>query len=347
MMSPFYKHRCRWSICSIHHLVFLKEIGIALLLACLTIHHADAAMHLHRDGSITDQNGRKFQIKTAYQRIISLYGAHTENLFALGAGDQVVGVGSNELYPPEALNKPTFSYRNDAEKFLAARPDLILIRPMIARAYPALIHRMTQSGIAVVSLQPANLTEMYTYWRILGRLCGREQRAAQMVAAFQRRVRSFEKLAHSITPKKRVYLEAIHDQMKTVTPDAMAAVVLTLAGGINVAADAPQVRRTNIAYYGKERILSKAGQIDVFLAQVGAMNRPTIELILNEPGFHMIKAVQSKQVHLIDEAIISRPTQRLLTGIYTIGRILYPTHYNRKGEEILNGTDLIRKEVSH
>lgn len=336
----------RRSYCKIE-LLYTTVFLILTLFDCVATHSAQTAISISDDRTFTDQSGQTFTLKTPYQRIISLYGAHTENLYAIGAENHLMGVGRNEIYPPDASKKPVFSYRDDAEKFLAARPDLILIRPMISRAYPGLCRRMTQSGIAVVSLQPSNLTEMYTYWRILGLLTGKAQAANRNVTAFQSAVQAYAKLSQSLAPKKRVYLEAIHSKMKTFTPDAMAAVVLRLAGGINIAVDAPQVRQTNIAYYGKERILSKADQIDVYLAQVGAMNRPTIEMICQEPGFQLIKAVQQRQVHLIDEAIISRPTPRLLTGIHRIGQILYSNRFNRKGKKILETFNLNKTEVPH
>jgi iron complex transport system substrate-binding protein len=133
-----------------------------------------------------------------------------------------------------------------------------------------------------------------------------------------------------------VYFEAIHSKMKTFAPDSMAVFALETAGGINIAADAKPVRNTNIAYYGKERLLSRGGSIDVYLAQFGAMNRPTKELIMNEPGFKTIKAVSEGEIYFVDEQIVSRPTMRLLDGIYNIGKILYPGDYRRKSREILN-----------
>jgi iron complex transport system substrate-binding protein len=313
----------------------LAGLAIGFLLSASDAISAQAAMTLMDHNTFTDQSGRKFSVKRPFKRIISLYGAHTENLYALGADDLIIGVGGHQDYPPKAKVKKVYSYRDDAEKFLAAQPDLILIRSMISRAYPGLIARMEQSGIRVVSLQPANLSQMYDYWRILGILAGNKHAANQMVTAFQGAVKAFENLTRPITPKKRVYLEAIHDKMKTFTPDAMAAAVLKLAGGVNVASDALKVRQTNIAFYGKERILSKAEQIDVYLAQFGAMNRPTIAMIKNEPGFDMIKAIRENQIFIIDEAIISRPTPRLLEGIYTMGRILYPARFKHKGQKIL------------
>ena len=86
----------------------------------------------------------------------------------------------------------------------------------------------------------------------------------------------------------------------------------------------PWVRNTNIAFYGKERILSHADEIDVFIAQTGAMNRPTIPMIKNESGFAALKAIQNGQILIVDEMIVSRPTVRLIQGVYKIGRFLYP-----------------------
>ena len=124
--------------------------------------------------------------------------------------------------------------------------------------------------------------------------------------------------------RKRVYFESIHKRMKTFAPSSMAIFVLESAGGINVAADAIQVRKTNIAAYGKERILAKAGRIDVFLAQQGRMNQVTVEMIRQEPGFQVIKAVRENQIFLVDEKLVSRPTLGLLEGISTVFEILYP-----------------------
>ncbi len=284
---------------------------------------------------VIDQSGRKIVIQQPHQRIISLYGAHTENLFALDLDVEIIGVSRHEDYPPQALNKPVFSYHDDPEKFLAARPDLVLVRPMIDRGYPQLIARLEKSSITVVSLQPGTIDEMFTYWTILGALTGRHERAAKMIANFQKAILEFNALTASIATRKKVYFEAIHSKMKTFSPNSMAIFAMETAGGINVAADAKPVRDTNIAYYGKERILARAAEIDIYLAQSGAMNRPSVSLIKNESGYQIIKAVQRNQIYIIDERIVSRPTYRLLTGITQIGEILYPDVFDERAHVIM------------
>jgi iron complex transport system substrate-binding protein len=299
---------------------------------------------LHASESIktlTDRSGNKIVVKTPFKRIISLYGAHSENLFSLGLDKEIIGVSKNETFPPRATQKPVFSYHDDAEKFIAARPDLLLIRPMIAAGYADLVLKLRRAGITVVSLQPRTVEEMYSYWKKLGILTGKESRAHYMIKTFHDRLNKIDLLVRKILPskKKTVYFEAIHGKMKTFSPSSIAIFALKSAGGINVAHDAQARRGTNIAAYGKERILSHAEEIQVYLAQRGPMNPATIAGIKGEGGFSAIRAVREGQIYIIDEQIVSRPTMRLLEGIYEIGRILYPgkapksTGIKRRGPE--------------
>jgi iron complex transport system substrate-binding protein len=294
-------------------------------------------MRIEGLNQIVDQAGRTLRVNRPYKRIISLYGAHTENLFSLGLDDEIIGVSRHETFPPQALSKPVFSHREDPEKFLAVRPDLVVIRPMIDSGYPQFISMLENNGITIVSLQPANVEDMYTYWKILGILSGKQQQAMNMISQFKAAVSDFKALTRAKTARKKVYFEAIHSKMKTFTPDSMAVFALETAGGINIATDAEPVRNTNIAYYGKERLLSRGRSIDVYLAQFGAMNRPSKKQIISEPGFKTIKAVDAGEIYIIDEQIVSRPTMRLLDGIYQIGKILYPEDYRENALEILNG----------
>ncbi len=278
--------------------------------------------------TVTDDAGKTVTVKTPFKRIISLYGAHTENLFSLGLDHEIIGVSKNDHYPEQVKSKQRFSYHDGPEKFLAAKPDLVLIRPMIARGYGLLVRQLERNGIAVLSFQPNRIPQMLAYWEKLGHLTGKTQQANRMKEVFQNGLARFSELTRDIREKKQVYFEAIHSKMKTFTPGSMPVFVLKTAGGVNIAEDAEQVRNTNIAYYGKERLLSKAENIDVYLAQTGVMNRVTKEEIMNEPGFHIIKAIKEKEVYLVGETIVSRPTLRLLKGIYRVGRVLYSDRFD-------------------
>jgi len=273
-----------------------------------------------------DSEGKTVTVARSFTRIISLYPAHTENLVSLGLGTEIIGIEGGDEGLPQLKDKKHFNYREDPEKFIAARPDLVLVRPMIERSAPQLVATLRQAGITVVSLQPNTVEEIFEYWRALGMLTGRTQQAEEMVATFQTELAAIRKIVSKVPEKSRtrVYFEAIHTKMKTFARESIAMYVLQQAGGINVAADASQVRETNIAAYGKERIMAKAAEIEVFLAQQGRMNPVTIETISQEPGFQAIKAVRNNRVFLVDERLVSRPTLRIIEGIKTIAALLYP-----------------------
>jgi len=67
---------------------------------------------------IIDKSGNRIIINKPFKRIISLYAAHTENLFSLGLDKEITGVSKNEAYPPQVMTKEIFSYHDDAEKFI-------------------------------------------------------------------------------------------------------------------------------------------------------------------------------------------------------------------------------------
>lgn len=261
-----------------------------------------------------------------YTRIISLYSAHTENLVSLGAEDLIVGISPSDNYPPQILNKKRFSYRDDTERFIAATPDLVLVRPMIERSYPQLTAKLRQAGIAVISLQPTSVDGIFDYWKELGKLTRREDEAKVMINHFNNRLDAIKESVEQIAESDRpwVYFESMHRKMKTFAPTSIAIFALEQAGGRNIASDAKQVHSTNIAEYSKERILAHAEEIDVFLAQKGRMNPVEIETIRNETGFQAIKAVKENRISLIDEHLVSRPTMRLIEGIEHLHILLYP-----------------------
>jgi iron complex transport system substrate-binding protein len=275
---------------------------------------------------ITDDSGREIRFEKPFKRIISLYAAHSENLFSLGLDKEILAVSMSEDYPPKAMQKPRYSYRDDPERFIALRPDLVLVRPMIVKGYPHLINRLERAGISVASFQPKGPKAMLAYWRKLGRLTGQETQAEVMARRFKDGVAAYKIKLAKVAQGERpgVYFESIHRKMRTFASGAMALYALEVAGGRNLAKDAKSARGTNIAHYGKERIMAKAGQIEVFLAQIGAMNRVSLDQIINETGFSIIKAVKTGRVHLVPEQIVSRPTLRLLQGIELIHGLLYP-----------------------
>ncbi len=298
--------------------------GLVLLLLCWLILPASAMAEGEK--TIIDSSGQVISLPRPFKRIISLYSAHTENLCSLGAEELLVGISTSDDYPPSITEKPRFSYREDPEKFIALHPDLVLVRPMIERSYPQFINKLKQAGIAVISLQPNSVEEMFGYWQSLGVLTGHEAQAEEMITVFQSHLGLVQDRLKNVKADERpkVYFQSIHKKMKTFAPESIGLFVLEQAGGINIATDAVQVRQTNIAAYGKEQLLSHGPEIDILLAQHGRMNPVEIDTIIKEPGFGAIKAVREGKVYLIEEELVSRPTLRIIEGIEQLNALFYP-----------------------
>ena len=268
---------------------------------------------------------------TPCKRIISLYSAHTENLYSLGAGDTLIGAHSTSVYPPEAAFLPRFAYDADPEKVIAAEPDCVLIRPFITRKAPDFVQALENAGLTVVSLYPESFEDFDGYIEKLAMLTGTQETANEKLAQFHADLEAISAATADIPEKQTVFFESTEVNLRTVTPNSMAGLAITMAGGENVAAAAQPVNAgSSIASFGVEKILGHADDVDVYVSQRGAMNAGgNLHSILIRPGFDTIKAVRDGRVYVINEKLISSPTFRYDKGVRELARYLYPDRMDR------------------
>jgi iron complex transport system substrate-binding protein len=262
-------------------------------------------------------------------RIISLYAAHTEIVLRVGARDNLVGISEQETYNgPETVGwtRPkTFSVGDDVEKFLSARPDIILIRPQHLGSAAGLFESLTHAGIQIWVKQIIHAEDLYNYWLEIGKITNKETEAKTMVDKFKTDLAPYEAKTATRTKKPGVFFESVHKEVKTFTPDSIPIWVVGIAGGINVASDAEPARvGLVVADYGPEKLLSKAAQIDVFLSQEGPMNRTPLDVIKNRDIYKVLPAVKNGRVYKVPEDLISRPTPSLIEGVALLENIFYP-----------------------
>ncbi|MDR2350075.1 MAG: ABC transporter substrate-binding protein [Deltaproteobacteria bacterium] len=263
------------------------------------------------------------------KRIISLYAAHTEVLIRLGARDSLVGVSLQETYDGPEVRGWTwpekFSVQDDVEKFLVANPDIVLIRPQHLGSNSHLFDSLKNSGIEVWVKQTVDHSDLYDYWAEIGAICGLPpETAAKLVSDFKEKLVPYEAYG-ARTDKPGVFLESVHREIKTFTPESIPVWVLNMAGGKNVAGDAEAARKgLVVANYGPEKLLEKADLVDVFISQNGPMNTVPLEVILSRDIYQLLPAFRNERVYKIPEELISRPTPSLLKGIELMHRMLYP-----------------------
>ncbi len=276
--------------------------------------------------SFTDDDGREIALEKPCERIISLYSAHTENLYSLGTGDKVIGAQDTSTYPPEAAFLDHYDYDADPEKIIAADPDCVLIRPFITRKVPDFVKALENAGLTVVSLYPETFEDFDGYIEKLAMLTGTEESAKERLAQFHADLNAISEETAGIAEKQTVFFESTEVNLRTVTPDSMPGLAIKIAGGENAAPDAQPISEGGtIAAFGAERILALADDIDVYVSQRGAMNAGgDLHSITTRPGFDTLRAVKDSRVYALNEKLISSPTFRFDKGVRELARYLYP-----------------------
>lgn len=299
-----------------------KLICLCLCLCLLPLFGALAGQEI----AFVDDDGNDIRLSAPAKKVISLYSAHTETLYFLGAGDLLLGAHDTSVFPPDAAFLPRFDYAGDPEKIIAAEPDLVLIRPFITRKAPDTVAALKKAGIPVVSLYAESLGEFDEYVTKLALLVGKEKEAAERLTVFHASLDAIRQKTATVDKKVGVFFESTENELRTVTEDSMAGMGMTTAGGVNVAVGAEPVSKgSSIAAWGAEKILEKADAIDVYVSQRGAMNAGGNEHSISiRPGFSAIKAVQDKRILLINEKIISSPSFRYPVGVMELARFFYP-----------------------
>ena len=129
--------------------------------------------------TVVDGLDRKVTLPRVPARIVSLAPKNTELLFAIGAGERVVGVTNYCNFPPEARSRKRiggFSSKSQSlEKIVALKPDLVVAAGELQ--WPS-ITELERLGVPVASLGAESLAGLYRELDLLGRLTGHEDDAA-------------------------------------------------------------------------------------------------------------------------------------------------------------------------
>lgn len=309
----------------------MKKIFIAVLLIVVALCGCDTSKEEAKDGKIyeisfIDDDGNQINLEKPAERIISLYSAHTENIYYLGAGEKLIGNYKTGTYPPQAAFLPMYDYSGDPEAIIGANPDVVLIRPFVRRKAPDYIKQIENAGIKVVSLYPDKFEEFDEYIKKLSNLTGTEENAEKLIAEFHKEIDDIKSKTSKSEDKQTIFFESTETNIRTVTADSMAGLAIEFAGGENVAKDAPPIENgSSIAEFGEENVLINAENIDVYVSQRGSMNSGANKQGISERnGFETIKAIKNGRFFTINEKLISSPSFRYTKGVREIARYLYP-----------------------
>jgi iron complex transport system substrate-binding protein len=137
------------------------------------------------------------------KRIISLIPAVTEMLFAIGAGDQVVGVSSFDTFPPDATTRPAVGglFDPNYERILSLRPDLVITYG----SQDELVRRLDATRIPHYSYRHGGLAHITSTIRDLGRVTGHVDQAERVAAGIDAELDAVRRAARG-RPSPKVLL---------------------------------------------------------------------------------------------------------------------------------------------
>lgn len=272
----------------------------------------------------TDSLDREIVIETPPLRIISLAPSVSESLFAIGAGDLVVGRTEFCDFPAEVELLPTiggFSIKSiSIEAILDLEPDLVIGGSTIQAEIIAVLET---AGINAFVIQPESVEDILDSLELLGAVTNRQEGANVLLMDMQSRIDAVSEIVSTIPEEERltVFYEVWHEPLMTTTLQTFIGELIQLAGGTNIFADIEEAYPSVSA----EQILE--ANPDVILGPSNHGDQLTVEAISSREGWQDLSSVQNEAIYLIDGNIISRSGPRIVDALEMIASALYPEYF--------------------
>jgi len=267
----------------------------------------------------TDGLGREIILAETPQRIVSLAPSNTEILFAVGAGDQIVGRDEFSDYPAEAASIEviggSFGEYN-VEAIVALEPDLVLAAEINP---PELVQQLEDLGLTVYYLSnPTTLEGMYTNLETVASLTGHD--VTEFVDSLKARVATIDEKIMPLSSRIPVFYEIdATDPTKpwTYGPGTFGDLLISRAGGYNIG----NVATDQYPQLSLEQIVAANPSIIILGDAIWGV---TPESVAERAGWESIEAVKSNSIFPIDDNLISRPGPRLVDGLEQLTKLLRP-----------------------
>ena len=254
------------------------------------------------------------------RRIVSLAPSCTEILFAVGAGEDVVGVTEYCNYPPEVeelkkagkieviggFSKPSF------EKIIALEPDLIVS----AYGNPEdVIKRLIEAGYKVYGMHARHIDDIYKYIEVIGEITGNRDNASSLVKSMKSRIERVKEdvLCEKEGNKPRVFQTC--GEFWTAGEGTFPDEIIEIAGGDNIAD-----YKEGYFQISAEKIIELNPQV-IICNEMGDMC-PDYDRIMSDERFKSVDAVREGRVYKIDADIVSRPGPRIVDAIEIVHEYL-------------------------
>ncbi len=258
--------------------------------------------------TITDSLGRQVSIDRPPQRIIAFDSAAVETLYALGAGNLVVGTHTFVDYPPQVASVPRVgdAFNVNLERVAELQPDLFYT------FFQSSIPELEALGIKVLYLEsPQTLEETFQRIEMWGNIVGRVAEAQELVKGMRDRLGQLQQRLSQVQQGPRVFHD-VGDRW-TPGPNTFQGQLYTILKAQNIASDVQ-----GWAQLSAEVVVERDPQV-IIAAYPGGP-----EAVQGNPAFSETSAVREGRVHTIDPDLVDIPGPRIVQGLEELARLLYP-----------------------
>lgn len=268
--------------------------------------------------TVTDMTGREIKLDGTAKKIVALTASDVEIIYALGAGDLLVGRGEYCDYPAEALEKPMVKSGSETnlEEILALEPDVVIMATMAQTVDQ--VEALEKAGVKVIVSDAQNLEGVYTAIGLIGQIVGKDEEAAALVKQMQDTFAAIRAKAQD--SGKTVYFEVsplewgLWAAGKNTFMDELAGI----CGLRNAFADVE-----GWGAVSEEQVFEKDPDYIVTTSMYWGEGPTPVEEILGRAGWDKLKAVQNKQIFNADNNEITRPGPRLMNAAQALYDFVY------------------------
>jgi len=262
------------------------------------------------------------------KRIVSIGGAVTEILYALGLGDRIIGVDSTSLYPAEALKqKKNVGYMRQLspEGVLGLDPDLIIA--IDGSGPPTTLSVLKQAKVPLV-IVPEQFSEdgIVDKIRTIAHLMHVDARGECLVSAVTKDLAAIKDLRSHINRKRRVMfvMSMVDGRAMAAGRNTAANEIIALAGGIN-AVDGYE----GYKMIGEEAIV--AAKPDVVLAMQRGKDSLDTDTVFANAAFKLTPAFKKKSFVSMDGLYLLGFGPRTAAAAHDLASDLYPSLAGQPG----------------
>lgn len=294
--------------------VKLVSLLLCLILICPVLGCAeDAAV------TVTDMTGREITLDAPATRVVALTASDCEILYALGAGDTLVGRGEYCDYPEDvqAVASVQSGYETNVEQIIALEPQVVLMATMAQTKEQ--VEALEAAGVRVVVSDAQDIAGVYAAIELIGAVTGKNDEAAALIAGMKD---SFAAIAAKAEGdgSKTVYFEVspLEYGLWTAGRGTFMNELAQMIGLKNAFEDVD-----GWAAISEEQVLERDPDYIVTISMYYGEGPTPVEEIMGREGWQELKAVKNEAVFNADSNEVSRPGPRLVDAAQALYDFVY------------------------